>query len=59
MNESSDPVALQLLPDIDLVSDYIEGLRNVSESVKRHRKSVFLGSKHLLEYVVRTNYTPE
>uniref|UniRef100_T1HCR2 Ionotropic glutamate receptor C-terminal domain-containing protein n=1 Tax=Rhodnius prolixus TaxID=13249 RepID=T1HCR2_RHOPR len=59
VNESSDPVALQLLPDIDLVSDYIEGLRNVSESVKRHRKSVFLGSKHLLEYVVRTNYTPE
>ncbi|KAK9499114.1 hypothetical protein O3M35_003620 [Rhynocoris fuscipes] len=58
LNESYDPIAQKLLTNIDFANDYLEGLKKVSGNKSSDRKSVFLGSKHLLEYAVRANYTP-
>ncbi|XP_014256198.1 ionotropic receptor 21a [Cimex lectularius] len=56
---SVDPVAHELYKELDFVPNLIEGLRNVTRNIHSEHKSAFFGSKYLLEYTVRTNYTPE
>lgn len=57
--ESDDKVTAKLYKSVDLVPDLYSGLKNVTKNVHEWRQSAFLGSRRLLEFTVRTNFTPE
>nr|APZ81412.1 ionotropic receptor 21a [Adelphocoris lineolatus] len=58
-NDTEDPVASKLYESVERVPNLYSGLRNVTRNVHSWRQSAFLGSRRLLEYTVKTNFTPD